>query len=232
MSRASRLESRFATRSYPEQTGGILLCGINWGGRDGDAMAALVRRRQSFFADEAAGTYRYKERILRWFSLWGFPLATKKAEAGPLEKSMAQANWLAERSERSGHRSQPAYLLEHFEEFRAVIEAKRPRLCFFFGACLGVALEKSLRDSSKREALEKILGPLDSLPRSTVRETQNGKRAKLHEVRFARSLFLCFPHPTGAFGLTNEEVACFAPEVRAALEALGYFANSSIKRAV
>lgn len=214
------IEERFATKAYPEQKNGILLCGINWGGRDDDAMAAQVRRRASFFSDGAAGTYRYKERILRWFELWDQPLAIHASEAGPRERSIAQANWLAERSERSEHRSQAAYLLDHFGEFLAVIEVQRPRLTFFFGACLGLALEKALRDEAKKEALEKTLGPLVELPGSIVRETPNGKRAKLHRVRFARSLFLCFPHPTGAFGLTNEEVACFGPEVRAALAEL------------
>ena len=214
-SRKPSLDDRFATAFYPQTMGGIYVCGINWGGRDDDEMAALVRERRSFFSDAATGSYPYKARILKWFEAWGVKLATSGEEAGDLEHSISQTNWLAERSLRSEHRAEAKYLLAHAEELVEVVEARDPRVIFFFGSCLGSALERGLK--AHHPQLEKCFGELATPVKILSRDLPSEPKFNVRFFEFERCRVLCFPHPTGAKGITNMQIARYAHEVREAL---------------
>lgn len=212
----SQLE-RFATASFPETYRGLYLCGINWGGEDSDRMAAQVRARRSFFSDDSIDGYPYRTRILTWFALWGRPLAREPARAGPLERAISQTNWLSDRSKRSEHRTQPAYLLDHLDEFLDVCRERNPRVILLLGSCLGSALERALTRPQTRAAVCAAFGPLTRAPVVIARNLPGEQNFRLRTFDFARCRLLCLPHPTGAVGVTNAQIARYGPEVRAAL---------------
>jgi len=80
------------TKEFEEnRRAGLLICGINWGGGPD---APPVERPRSFFSDTWASPFSYTEALVEWFGLWGHPLQTTEALAGPFERSLVQTNWL------------------------------------------------------------------------------------------------------------------------------------------
>ncbi len=213
-------EDRFATAEFPQTRRGLYVCGINWGGADDDEMAEIVRRRRSFFSDDASGRYPYRDRILKWFELWDHPMARTAEEAGDFEKSVSQTNWLRDRSRRSEHRTEPKYLLEHVEEFLEVVSARDPKVIFLFGSCLGSALERGLRQPLTRTRLAEVLGQPQGPVRSLTRDQRDEPKMKVRIFAFENCRIICFPHPTGAKGLTNAQIARYKPDVQEALDFL------------
>ena len=187
---------RFATPKFRQTHKGLYICGINWGGRDDDAMAEVVRAQSSFFSDEAVPSYRYRRRIESWFRLWGFPLATQPETATDFEYCISQTNWLKDRSLKSEHRSNAKYLADHVDEFIEVLRARRPSVVLLFGSCLGIAVERV------QLQLECELGPLQKSASHLFHERFP---FTVRVFDFQRCTIIALPHPTGAVGTTDAQ---------------------------
>ena len=84
---------------HENREGGLLLCGLNHGYSKEDERqdAAGIDRsdpNKSFFSDGKVNDYPFRNRIVSWFSLWGYELARSKEKAGDFERSIVQTNWL------------------------------------------------------------------------------------------------------------------------------------------
>ncbi len=139
--------------------GGLLLCGLNHGYSKEDERqdAAGIDRsdpRKSFFSDGEVNDYPFRNRIVSWFSLWGFELARRNEIAGAFERSIVQTNWLQSCSNNmSGINTQQA-CIDDSESFIQTCSALKPELILFFSKELFWAFSSP----SLREKLESIFG--------------------------------------------------------------------------
>src|SRR5205823_4701408 len=89
-----------ATKLFDEnQRAGLMICGINWGS---DPDGPQSTEEVSFFSDHHVNDYVYRNRIVRWFALWGHPLEVTPEKAGPFERSIVQTNWWPDQSRTTG----------------------------------------------------------------------------------------------------------------------------------
>lgn len=91
-----KLQDRLATIVRPESRGGLLLCGMNWGGSPKDASGDEVGWAD-FFADDNTNRDKYQPRIKQWFREWGFALAPN-GKPTTLDLSISQTNLFLDQS--------------------------------------------------------------------------------------------------------------------------------------
>lgn len=121
-----------ATAKFAENyVEGIMVCGINWGG---DPSGNMTPEEPSFFSDKDVNDYPYRNRLLRWFQLWGHSLETVRGRDGAFERSIIQTNWLSD--QRRTMHGQDTYetCVSNRDNFFLHLRALRPRLVFFFAA--------------------------------------------------------------------------------------------------
>ena len=128
-----------ATSQFPEnREGGLMICGINWGGPEDAAALTQDVFGDSFFSDArfVAGPSPYRRNIIRWFELFGHPLAGSESEAGPFERSVVQTNWRSDQSPHVKGESAHAELVRAWGNFEFHVEQLKPRLLMFMGVNL------------------------------------------------------------------------------------------------
>lgn len=198
-----------ATKRYDESEGGLLLCGVNWGG---DPSAAQDQEAPSFFSDRSVNNYPYRNRLVRWFGLLGHPLATEAGTEGKFERSIVQTNWLYGQAVHMRGTDLVGLCARENEAFLFHLRTFRPRLVVL----VSIALFDALNQPSCLEAVSSVLGE-PSPPRVLTKEiVENGKRFKRFRFgiqQFARSTVIALPHPTGSMGLHDAYVAAFEPEI-------------------
>jgi len=88
------LKDRLATKIRDESYGGLLLCGMNWGGAPSNSNEGGWA---DFFADDATNKDIYQPRIKEWFKAWGFPLAPN-GQPTILDLATSQTNLFLDQS--------------------------------------------------------------------------------------------------------------------------------------
>lgn len=126
------------TKKFPEnQKHGLMICGINFGYSVEDQMLdergfSHPPKEMSYFSDIAVNRSKFRNRILRAFSLWGVPLETDADKVSAIERSIFQTNWLDTQTndaEGIGWRK----LVESSDGVLQLITDRQPRLILFFG---------------------------------------------------------------------------------------------------
>lgn len=202
------------TAPYLEnQAGGIMVCGINWGGEP-----SSVAEEPSFFSDATVGDDRFRNRLLSWFELWGYPLATERGHEGAFERSIVRTNWLRDQQRSMRGKEIVAACIAGKDNFFRHLRALRPRVVFFCGS----TLIHTLNDARcKNETIECLGRPKEDLRYIQKEVMHNGKVLRRFRVGFQR--FKCcdvigLPHPTGSVGLSDRYIAEFADEISPILE--------------
>jgi hypothetical protein len=187
-----------ATAEFDEnRTGGLMICGINWGGPEDDSPLAKDEFGKSFFSDArfADGPSPYRRNILRWFSLFGQPLAGSEKDAGPFERSIVQTNWLSDQSPNVSGKALGPELLREWDNMVFHLARLKPRLLMFMGAQLLEAL-------NTRECLSgcvRLFGPVTQPLRWENRPARRGEAAEgvaLGFQKFESLQVIGFPHPS------------------------------------
>ena len=122
--------------------GGLLLCGLNHGYSKEDERldTSGVDRsdsHKSFFSDSEVNDYPFRNRIVSWFSLWGYELARVKEKAGSLERSILQTNWLQTCSNNMDGVNIEEACIDDSESFLHTCATLKPGIILFFGQKLG-----------------------------------------------------------------------------------------------
>lgn len=198
------------TATFDEnRTGGLLICGINWGGNP--AEASVVEER-SFFSDRSVNDYPYRNRLVRWFAMWGHPLEQIRGREGSFERSIVQTNWLPDQDRSMRARNMLQECIAERENFFFHIDALLPRVLLLCGSTLMQALNAP---ECLGEA-EKILGSSRAPDFRCKEVMENGKRLKRFKVgiqHFERCPVIAVPHPTGSIGVSNAYMAAFQEEI-------------------
>lgn len=199
-----------ATALFAEnQTGGLMVCGLNWGG---DPLAAPDGEAPSFFSDEAVNNFPYRNRLARWFDLWGFTLEKNRGREGAFERSIVQTNWLPDQQRTMHGQNVRALCVSNSENFFTHLRELQPRVILFCGN----VLIDILNQAPCRDQAEACLGSADRLQWCQKDVVANGKRLKKFRVgfqHFARCEVIGLPHPTGSVGLSDTYVEAFRDEI-------------------
>lgn len=200
---------------------GIMLCGYEWGfsKEDQEAISSGDEPKPDFNAQttfanksptygEMAFKWRYDNRIIKWFELFGHPL-NRQGLGGDFEKCLLQTNWC----DSQGHSIQGSYHAKltdgkQVDNFLNHVAHFEPRLLMFFGS----AMIDVLQAPEIKSSFEEICGAEGS-PLKKIQKDFAGTRFKIGFQSFERCDLVSLPHPSSSRGLSDAYIALFASDI-------------------
>lgn len=219
-------EPNIANSVFPglNDNGGIMLCGYEWGfsKNDQESLPADQHKRSGVshvFSNKAAeygevaNGWKYDQRIVRWFELFGHEL-NRVGTGEDFEKCILQTNWC----DTQDHKMRGDYwtkLLadDQVNNFIAHIDAFKPRLIFFFGSQIIKILQTNTVLPRFKQTMGEITAPL-----SYCKKPFAGRTFNVAFQSFGKCKVVCFPHPSGSHGLSDNYIRLFSEEVGRLLE--------------
>lgn len=200
---------------------GIMICGYEWGFSKQDQLEdethtatpenkdarTIFSNKSPRFGDKAF-YWKYDNRIIKWFELWGHRLS-RDGLGGDFEKTLMQTNWC----DTQGH-SMPkethAKLLDKYQvdNFIYHIRELDPSLILFMGS----ALIQILQNEKVLGRFSEIMGGPTSAPRFIQKEF-SGRRFKIGFQSFSRCDIASLPHPSGTRGLSDDYIELYSEEI-------------------
>ena len=200
---------------------GLMICGYEWGFSEEDQR--LFESGEGIFFDKDAVTtfpnkvpahgdralsWRYDNRVLKWFSLWGHPLS-RVSLGGDFEKSIIQTNWCNTES----HKIKENYYhkltnREQLDNFIRHIERLKPSLILFMGS----EMINILQDKFILELFSTIMGSPKAKPH-IEQKPFSGRRFKIGFQYFDRCDVVSLPHPSSSRGLSDDYISLFTEEI-------------------
>ena len=171
-----------------------------------DPTAIFTFSSKDQYYGQRALAWRYDNTIIKWFDMWGHPLA--RGGQTDFEKSIIQTNWCDTQShnmEGDYSRLGGAYNVDNFMSLVAHFE---PSVVLFMGS----QLIHSLNNPVIRAGFEKIMGNCVKEP-EVIQKAYSGIRFKVTFQSFERSQVICFPHPSSSRGLSDEYIGMFSSEM-------------------
>ena len=222
-----RIAHPVITANYPENAkGGIMVCGINFGVSKNEELAIangehVAKEIPSFFSDQnVRKSDRFNSKIVDWLSSWGLPLTRTKGQETAFDKCFFQTNWVDSQTENADLEGRNEILINNAAGILSLIEDRRPSIILFFGRGLIEALSNtqsvdSLDGKSVRDVAESILGLRSGNPKRHEAMRADGTKAKNHLLlqKFGETQIICFPHPTGSYGVSDDDMRILKPPI-------------------
>ena len=200
---------------------GLMLCGYEWGFSKDDQKlfeseqggifskdAVTIFSNKSPMYGERAFKWRYDNRIIKWFEIWGHPLS-REALGGDFEKCIVQTNWCnTEGHKINGNYFQKLTAPEQLDNFIFHIQEFEPRLIFFMGS----QMINILQNQIVLERFSKIMGSPASRP-LVIQKPFSGRRFKIAFQIFEKCDVVSLPHPSSSRGLSDEYISLFKDEI-------------------
>lgn len=210
--------------SRENREGGLLLCGLNHGYSKKDERldtAGIDRSdpNKSFFSDREVNEYPFRNRIVSWFSLWGYNLAQSNKSAGAFERSIIQTNWLQTCSNNMRGINTQQACIEDNESFFQTCKALKPRLIFFFGKELFLAFASRALSSNVESIFGACIGKTSWLQKDVYFNSKPHRRFRFGFQEYEKLMVVVLPHPTGAQGMASDYIEAFKPEMAKVIEA-------------
>lgn len=186
-----------------------MLCGINWGG---DPTKPELHEAQSFFSDSSVNDYPYRNRLVRWFEIFGHPLIRKYGDEEHFERSIVQTNWLQGRAHDMRGVDLTTLCARSAGSFIHHVDVLKPKLIVL----VGIALFSALNSPTVLAAIENLLGPSSAprtLQKTVIVSDRKMKSFRLGLRNFASASVVALPHPTGSKGLADAYIAAFKDEI-------------------
>lgn len=204
--------------------GCLLLCGLNHGYSKEDErqdVAGIDRSdpRKSFFSDGEVNDYPFRNRIVSWFSLWGFELARRSETAGTFERSMVQTNWLQTCSNNMNGINTQQACIEDNEPFIQTCETLKPELIFFFGRELFWAFASPALSEKVEPIFGVRIGETRWLQKDVFFNGKPRRRLRFGFQQYEKLTVVVLPHATGAQGVASDYIEAFKPEMTEVIKA-------------
>ena len=199
---------------------GLMLCGYEWGynkadqeffasGEKHDLSKPCTYSNKSMRYGDVAWTWRYDQRIKKWFATWGHPLNEGGVDGfgDDFDKSITQTNW----SNDCGTEVEDydKFLAdEHVDNFLFHIEELKPKVLIFMGS----KLIDYLQNEKVKSRFMDIVGP-EVEGKTMVQKPFSGTQFKVYFQKFENCQVICFPHPSGTIGLSDEYIKLFQEEM-------------------
>lgn len=209
------MKLNIAHSEFPEQQGGLMICGYEWGGgdqgEDGDpvdqeAICSFANKHLRY--GPVALTWRYDNVIKKWFAMWGRQL--NNDDPGDFEKSIVQTNWCDTQNPRMNGDYSSLWQARQVENFIEHVKHFSPNLILFMGS----KLIEALQFPSTLERFEAVMGKC-TRPLKFVQMPSSHKRFKISFQTFERCDVVCFPHPSASRGLSDSYMRLFEEEMAA-----------------
>lgn len=224
-SEGENFKPNIAHSEFPQQRGGLMICGYEWGFSKADQARKAQFGEPEFDWDiecsyannhlrygEEIRSIPYNRRIKKWFAMWGSAL--DEEDPGDFEKSMIQTNWcntLSSSMEGDYSRLNDS---EQVENFLAHIRHFQPRVLLL----MGTQLMPALNQPETLTRFVEIMGACTK-PWHSEQKPYAGRRFRIGFQSFERCEVVCLPHPSGTQGLSDNYVALFAREISAIVQA-------------
>lgn len=198
---------------------GIMLCGYEWGFSKSDQYTSLIQERNRIgvphaFSNKAAeygeiaNSWKYDQRIIYWFELFGHKLSQRET-GGNFEKCLLQTNWCdTQNNKMEGDYWSKLLEPSQADNFITHIEMFKPRLIFFFGS----QIIKILQSDKVLPRFIETAGEVTELL-SFRTKVFNGRVFNIGFQGFENCKTVCFPHPSGSHGLSDDYIKLFSPEI-------------------
>ena len=206
-----------AHSEFPEQQGGLMICGYEWGGgeEEGEGVSEpqIDWSANCTFANKdlrygpAALGWRYDNRIKKWFDMWGCPL--NHADPGGFEKSIIQTNWCDTQNPQMNGDYSRLSEPEQVKNFLNLIKRFSPNLILFMGS----KLIDALHNPSTFKQFQEISGKC-TRPINFVQKNYDGRKFKVGFEKFEWCDVVCFPHPSSSHGLSDEYISLFNDDMK------------------
>lgn len=190
------------TKIYPESTGGIMICGINWGGDpngvdDGNS-------GQYAFADKAHNSFPYSEALITWFEAWGVRL-DRSSNPGKLERCLIQTNWCDSQSRDAKSISEQEW--QNTPLFGLIKELK-PRAIILTAVTLLPRFQKRASEAGLKLLKERE-------PHTLV--SAHGKTFRMHVIEYDKTNVVALPHPSRFRSIIGKSISQWKNPARLAL---------------
>ena len=194
--------SNMCNKVFKESKGGILICGINWGGDpngkdDGNS-------GKYAFTDKEHNSFQYSETLIKWFEAWGIKL-DRSSNPGPLERSFIQTNWCDSQSKNAGGVSGHDY--DHTELFKLIREYQ-PRAIVLTAVSLFPRFRSRAGEAGLREVKVHEPYPL---------KTATGKQFRAWLAEYDKANVLAVPHPSRFASIIGKSIKDWGKPARTAL---------------
>lgn len=200
--------------------GGIMLCGYEWGfskkeqeklNTSEEKKSIDTQEQNTSFSNKVNinGKFRYDEKIIKWFGLWGHPL---KRDNGDFEKCIIQTNWCDTQNHDMKNVNRYRKLINCQDNFLYHVKELRPKIIFFFGS----DMIKVLNDKNVKQKFENIVGK-EINPVKIIQKVSNKRRFKIGFQSFENCEIISLPHPTGSRP-SDEYIGLFKDEIKPILD--------------
>ncbi|OZA31320.1 MAG: hypothetical protein B7X92_14940 [Novosphingobium sp. 17-62-9] len=206
-----------AHSQFPEQQGGLFICGYEWGGGDESASsnesAAIDWDASCTFSNKhlrygpAALKWRYDNRIKKWFRMWNLPI--NQENPGELDKSIVQTNWCDTQNPAMNGDYSVLREPRQVNNFLSHIAHFSPNLVLFMGS----RLIETLQHPSTLSRFQDVVGTC-TRPVKALQKPSEHRRFKIWFQTFERCEVVCLPHPLSSRGLSDDYIALFNEEMR------------------
>lgn len=207
---------------HENREGGLLLCGLNHGYSKEDERqdAAGIDRsdpKKSFFSDGEVNDYPFRNRIVSWFSLWGYELARSEEKAGAFERSIVQTNWLQTCSNNMRGINTQQLCISDNESFIQTCATLKPRVIFFFGRELLWAFTSPTLSTKVEPIFGTRKGEVRWLQKDVYFNGKPRRRLRFGFQQYEKLTVVALPHATGAQGVADDYIEAFKPEMSEAI---------------
>lgn len=202
--------SNIETQIFKESYNGIIICGLNWGGTESEDDNYYKQEEKMHFSHSMYNC-KFRERLLKWFEIWGYKFETTDENVSSLEKSISYTNWLNTKSKNLNGIDIFSELKNYPDNIINTINALSPRIIIF----LSKQLIFALNEPTILNQLKDTLGKNKSLEEVSLQKqfTQNYKRFKVYKQEFDNCTIISLPHPSGTRGLKNEYIQLFKEDM-------------------
>jgi hypothetical protein len=200
---------------------GLMICGYEWGYSKEDQKldesdeecfynkdAITTFSNKSPMYGDKAFSWRYDNRIIKWFDMWGHPL-NRDELGGDFEKSIIQTNWCDTQAYKINlnyyHKLTNSRQVDNFIHHIKIFE---PSLILFMGS----EIIDILQDKNVLNDFCKIMGNTKGKPHK-IQKPFEGRSFKIGFQEFDRCKIVSMPHPSSSRGLSDGYMSLFSDEI-------------------
>jgi|GEM_PF-4230535 len=207
----------FDIAKFPEQRGGLLVAGIEYGTSgvepDSDIESWENARGADPFYSNPSTRFRYRTRAIRWFEILGAEFCHGLRPPTPLERRIQSTNWLM-RARKNSNLTTVQDLAGGSGLFAAAVRSFDPSVLVLMGIRLfDLVIGEGPKSERTRAAFSSHFGPFEAKPNredyfvfSQPPAPRKTKRFRFGIARFEKLIVMGFPHPTGSRGLSDKHL--------------------------
>lgn len=216
-------ERKIYTQLFEEnKSNGLMICGQEPGYsiKDEQRDKEGIDRNGplSFFSDKNVNNYDFRNKIVKWFGFWGYPLIDNITNVGSFEKSIFQTNWLHKPNRNNGSRSMKNEFINDPNMFLTICNTFQPGIIFLFSLNLHYALNSKRLEQQVKSVFGNPLSNMSVIQKDVISKGKSCTKFKFGFQKFKNVEVISTPHPSSR-GLSDEYIKAFKNEINPLIKA-------------